>query len=151
MSKGIKLSKSKAIDEQERSLLVDTFKPEWQTFIHAIVNGESQTKAYMRAYPHITDEHVAAVNGSRLRHKAEIWAAIEELLDRSAQDCYQDLVSMQKTAVRVLTSAAQGKKIDRIQYMAAQDILDRTGMIRRSGLDVKAERDWETTAELLDD
>ena len=150
MSKGIKLSKSKAVDEQERPLLVDQLKPEWKTFVLALLDGENQTRAYLKAYPSAGYD-TARTNSARLRHKACIKAAIDELLDRTTEACYQDLVNLQQKALSVLAQAAEGQKIDPTQLAAAKDILDRTGLIRRAGLNVKAERDWETTAELLDD
>ena len=134
----------------EKPLIVDTLKPEWKTYVLALLDGENQTKAYMRAYPSASYE-TARTNGARLRHNARIRDAINELLDRSTEACYQDLVSLQRKALSVLMRATEGDKIDPTQLAAAKDILDRTGLIRRAGLNVKAEKDWESTAELLDD
>lgn len=150
MSKEITESKGKGIGEREKPLLVDRLKPEWRTFVLAIIDGENQTRAYLRAYPGAGYD-TARTNSARLRHKACIKAAIDELLDRSAEACYQDLVNLQRMALSVLAQAAEGRGVDPTQLAAARDILDRTGLIRRAGLNVKAERDWDSTVGLLED
>ena len=135
---------------ERRPLLVDGLKPEWKQFVIAFVNGASQREAYHAAYPGVKDS-TAHVNGWKLLQKTVIRDAVDELLDEVSHVNYSRLRSLQNQALSKLAIAMHSEN-EETSLRAALEILNRTGMIARAGLELRApERNWAETAALLDD
>ena len=136
--------------ERKRPLLVDSLKPEWKKFVIAFVNGASQREAYHAAYPGVKDS-TAHVNGWKLLQKTVIRDAVDELLDEVSHVNYSRLRSLQNQALSKLAIAMNSEN-EETSLRAALEILNRTGMIARAGLELRTpERNWAETAALLDD
>lgn len=121
--------------ERDADLLLWALPPEEQTFLLALLDGQSQTDAYLAGHPRV--ERAAARScGSRLASRANIVAAYDELLRLAGEEAIRILRSAAPKAAAVLVAELQGDD----RKSAALAILDRIGAGPRMGLDVSQSR-----------
>jgi len=115
-----------------RSRLVDKLRPEQAQFVWYIAEGLEPTIAYKKAYASTCKtEHSAYVGARRLLNDARICEAIGEIQESIFEQNVWYLRALQRKALKVLEDA-----ISQGDVQAAQDLLDRTGMIPRRGLEL---------------
>jgi len=121
--------------EQDENLLVWKLPPEEQTFLLALLDGMTQTDAYLVAHPKV--ERAAARScGSRLASRANIVEARDELLRLAGEEALRILRAAAPKAALVLAKGLEGDDPER----TALAILDRIGVGPRMGLDVSQTR-----------
>jgi len=135
-----------AIDNSPvRKRLVDELKPEWAKFVWGIAEGLDPTTAYQRAYPAAKSEAGAYASARRLLSNARICEAIGEVQEDILEANIWYLRALQRKALQVLEKA-----VDSGDIQAAQDLLDRTGLIPRRGLEIATGRGRELDQFLQD-
>lgn len=125
-------------NSQVRKRLVDELKPEWAKFVWGIAEGLDPTTAYLRAYPNAKSEEGAYVSARRLLRDARVCEAIGEIQEDILEANIWYLRALQRKALSVLEKA-----VDKGDIQAAQDLLDRTGLIPRRGLEIATGRSNE--------
>jgi len=132
-------SMTPAIDNSPvRKRLVDELKPEWAAFVYNIAQGMTETDAYLAAYPTCKTRESASASARRLLRNARICEAISEIQEDIFEANIWYLKSLQRKALRVLEKA-----VDNGDIQAAQDLLDRTGIIPRRGFEIATGRGRE--------
>ena len=56
--------------------------PNQEIFVNEYLIDRNGTRAYLKAYPNVKNENVAAVNANRLLRNAKVMAAIDEALEK---------------------------------------------------------------------
>jgi hypothetical protein len=112
-------------------LILYTLDEDYQRFVIDVFNGASYTAAYQAIRPHVTYDS-ARKAGSRLAGRVDIQNALTELGLQRARHGRIQLWHGIDIAVRVLKDAAAGDDtITRLQFDAAREILDRSGLSAR--------------------
>ena len=121
--------------EQEQALLVWSLTPEEQGFLFDVLDGVTQTDAYLKCHPGVK-RTTAAVQGSWWLTRPKIRDAHEELLRLAGEEAIRILRAAAPKAALVLAKGLEGEDAQR----TALAILDRVGVGPRMGLDVSQSR-----------
>jgi hypothetical protein len=129
-------------------LILYTLDEDHQHFVTDVFNGSSYTAAYKAMRPHVTDDSARKL-GSKLAARIDIQNALTELGLQRARHGRIQLWHGIDIAVRVLKDAAAGDDtITRLQFDAAREILDRSGLSARHVTTL--ELDTATPSALID-
>jgi len=133
------------VENDNRQRIVDTLKPEWAAFVYNMAQGMNETDAYLAAYPTCGTRESASASARRLLRNARICEAISEIQEDIFEANIWYLKALQRKALNVLEKA-----IDRGDIQAAQDLLDRTGIVPRRGIEIATGRSNELEEFLQD-
>jgi len=136
------------VEKTDQDLLLYELKPADQEFVLRVLDGETLTKAYEETHPACT--HSSALRaGSRAWARVDIKAAYDQVLELAIADSLRILRGAIKPAISTMARGARGGEVSDIQYRCAKEVLDRTGILAKMGLelsqkatDVDGMRDW---------
>jgi len=117
---------------------VDLLSPAWQKFVWNVLRGEELTDAYLAGHPEAADK-TAYVAGYRLMQDGRIKSALAELQEHAMRANLKRLEGLQTAAISTIRESVEKGNVSDTRLRAARDILDRTGLVKRQELGVKAE------------
>ncbi|MFA6270918.1 MAG: hypothetical protein WC657_06970 [Candidatus Paceibacterota bacterium] len=118
--------------DESADLLLYSLSPEEQAFILALMDGKTQTDAYLEVSPTCSRDG-ARTMGSKWMMRENIRAARDELLDMQCAEALRILrTAAGEAAKKLITSMRNGDDGDR----AARDILDRIGVMGGARLEI---------------